>query len=224
MFADGGGNRGGLSGLGRLRRWAGDRLRGLGREPVFRDYEDTLRRLLKGEFEDLSPEARREKVEQVISLSAMAAMATAAAPVPFLELPVQLAMVRTIARINGVKSPGRKLLWELVGTLGGGLVMRQIMRMVPVVGALPYLSRIHGATWALGRVAHVYYSGEVPKNKEELRRMFEEIVSKTSAEQSERMRRGDLEAQLRYMDDLLERNVITREEHRRKREELLREI
>ena len=224
MFADGGGNRGGLSGLGRLRRWAGDRLRGLGREPVSRDYEDTLRRLLKGEFEDLSPEARREKVEQVISLSAMAAMATAAAPVPFLELPVQLAMVRTIARINGVKSPGRKLLWELVGTLGGGLVMRQIMRMVPLVGALPYLSRIYGATWALGRVAHVYFSGEAPESKEELRRMFEETAGKTSAEQSERMRRGDLEAQLRYMDDLLERNVITREEHRRKREELLREI
>lgn len=224
MFADGGGNRGGFSGLGRLKRWAGGRLRGLRSGPVFRDYEDTLRRLMKGEFEDLSPEERREKVEQVISLSAMAAMATAAAPVPFLELPVQLAMVRTIARINGVKAPGRKLLWELVGTLGGGIVMRQIMRMVPVVGSLPYLSRIYGATWALGRVAHVYYSGEVPRDREELRRMFEETAGRTSAEQSERMRRGDLEAQLRYLDDLLGRNVITHEEHRKKREELLGNI
>lgn len=230
MFSDGGGNRRGFPGLGRLKQlgrlkdWAGKGLRKLGGEPVFRDYEDTLRRLLKGEFEDLSAEARREKVDQIVGLSAMAAMAMATAPIPFLELPVQMAMVRAIARVNGVKAPGRKVLWELVGALGGGIVMRQVMRMVPLVGPLPYLSRIYGSTWALGRVAHLFYSGEAPKDEEALRRMFEETASKVSAEQSERMRQGNLEAQLRYLDDLLERAVITPEEHRRKRDELLGKI
>lgn len=224
MFANGNGDREGLSGLERLKRWGGERLKRLGHQPVLRDYEDTLRRLLIGGFGDLSPQARRDKVEQIISISAMAAMATASAPIPFLELPVQLAMVRAIAKVNGVERPGRKVLWELVGALGGGLFLRQVLKMVPLAGSLPYLSRIYGATFGLGRVAHAYFSKEIPENADDLRRMFSETARKTTTEQSERMARGDLEAQLRYLDDLLARRVVTPEEHRKKRDQLLGRI
>ena len=222
MFANGKREWARLAGLRRIKAWSDARLRALTQDPLLRDYEDTVRRLLKGSFQDLSPAVRREKVEQIIGLSAMAAMATASAPIPFLELPVQLAMVRAIAKVNGVEKPGKKVLWELAGALGGGLFFRQVMRMLPFIGPLPYLSRIYGATWALGRVAHIYFDQDGPPGEpERLRTLYERTAAERTREQSERLQRGDLEAQLRYLDDLLARTVISEAEYRKKRDELL---
>ena len=50
------------------------------------EYEDTLRRLLRGTFEDLSEAERHERTEQIIRASALAAMAPGAAPRPPLEM------------------------------------------------------------------------------------------------------------------------------------------
>ena len=62
-----------------LKARAGERVRLLLHDPLLREYEDTLRRLVRGDFEDLSPQERREKVEQVLRASAGAAMATGSA-------------------------------------------------------------------------------------------------------------------------------------------------
>jgi uncharacterized protein (DUF697 family) len=221
MFADGRGDRRRFPGAERLKSWLGGRYRALISDPLLRDYEDTLRRLLKGSFRDLSAPQKQERVEQIIATAALASMAMASAPLPLLELPVQVAMVRAIAKVHGRERPGRKVLWQLGGALGGGLFFRQVMRMLPLVGPLPQLSRIYGATWALGRVAHVYFAEAPGTDPAGLRRLFEETAAARTAEQSARLRRGDLEAQLRYLDDLRAREIISVAEHRRKRDELL---
>ena len=88
-------------------------------------YEDTLKRLLKGDFAELPPGERKAKTEQIIKTSAMAAMALGATPVPLLEMPVMAAMVRAIGKVYGVNSIGKKAMLEIAAAMGGGLVMRQ---------------------------------------------------------------------------------------------------
>jgi len=218
-----------LKALKSIKDWSGERLRRLLDDPLFGEYEDTLRRLLGGDFTDLGPEARREKVEQVVRASATAAMATASAPVPFLELPVQWAMVRAIAKIHGVERPGRALLWELAGSLGGGLFFRQVMRLIPLGGSLPHLSRIYGATWALGRVAEVYFErsagGKAPRGRgderSKMQHLFRQTAEDRAREQSMRFGKGNLPARLAELDDLRDRGVLTYEEHRRKRAQFI---
>lgn len=224
MFSDGNPGQAGFSGIDKLKRWTEDRWKSLTHDSQLRDYEDTLRRLLAGSFSGLSPEERRDKAEQVIRLSAMASMAMGATPLPFLELPVQMAMVRAIAKIYGVEKPGRKVILELAGALGGGLFFRQMMKMLPLAGPLPYLSRIYGATWALGRAACLYFDREHPLDPEELRKAFRDTAAERTREQSRNLARGPLEEQLLYLDDLLARNILTEEEHRRKRAELVDRI
>lgn len=224
-----------------LKDRAGERVRRFLDDPLLRDYEDTLRRLVRGDFADLTLQERREKVEQVLRASAGAAMATGSAPVPFLELPVQWAMVRAIARIHGVKRPGKALLWELVGALGGGLFLRQVMRLLPLGGALPHLSRIYGATWALGRVAEAYFergaiaagrgshlaiddelhSDDEAVRNAALQNLFRNTAEDRTRDQSRRFNQGDLEARLHELDDLRNRSVLTHDEYRRKRAQLI---
>lgn len=224
MFPHGNPGRAGLSGFDKLKGWSEERWKSLTRDSQLRDYEDTLRRLLAGSFGGLSPDERREKADQVIRLSAMASLAMGATPIPFLELPVQMAMVRAIAKIHGANNPGRKVFLELAGALGGGLFFRQMMKMLPLVGPLPHLSRIYGATWALGRAACLYFDREHPLDPEDLRRTFRETAAERTREQSRKLEGDRLEEQLQFLDGLLARNILTEEEHRRKRADLVDRI
>jgi uncharacterized protein (DUF697 family) len=224
MHAHGQGNRGRLSRLGRLKGWSQSHLRPLLREALWQDFDDTLRRLLRGDFADLSDGERRDRVEQIVGLSSMAAMAMAATPVPFLELPVQAAMVRAIARVNGHDKSGREALWELCAALGGGLVLRQALRLLPLVGPLPFLSRIYGATYALGRAAHLFYASGRQAQPDELRRVFDDTARDRTREESGRLSGEQVASTLRTLDELRARAVITEAEYRRKRDEVLATI
>jgi len=225
MRNDGREDRGRVSRLGRaVGAWGRQHLRPLLREALWHDFDDTLRRLLRGNFADLTEADRRDRVEQIIGLSAMAAMAMAATPVPFMELPVQAAMVRAIARVHGQDKSGREVLMELAAALGGGMVFRQVMRLLPLVGPLPFLSRIYGATYALGRVAQVYYAAGLAPGSGELRQLFEDTAREETVMQSRRLDRDEVASTLRYLDELRARAVISEREYRRKRDEVLAAI
>lgn len=186
-----------------------------------RPYEDTLRRLLKGDFAGLPPEARREKTDQIIKASAMAAMAMGAVPVPLLEMPVLAAMVRAIGKVHGVESPGKKVMLEIAAAVGGGMVLRQAMRLVPFVGGLAGASGIYANTWAVGRVAEFYFSRGQSASGEEMRRVFRETMEEKSHEGEQRADPADLERRLRALDDLRKKNLIDEQEYREKKRALL---
>ena len=185
------------------------------------EYEDTLRRLLRGTFEDLSEAERRERTEQIIRASALAAMALGATPVPLLEMPVLAAMVRAIAKVYGVEPRGRKGLIQLGASLGGGIFFRQVMRLIPFAGPLPHLSRIYGATYALGRTAQIYFAREAPLREEELRREFEATLAAKTEEQATRMKAGNFEARLEELRRRRAKGLISEEEYQEKRGALL---
>ncbi len=203
-----------------LRGWAGRHLGPLLQDLLWRDYQDTLRRLLREGFDDLSPAERARRADDIVDLSAKAAMAMSAAPVPFLELPVQVAMVRAIARVYGNQRTGPALLREVLAALGGGIAVRQLLRLLPIVGRVSHLSRAYGATWALGRTAQVYFStGQIP-DREHLRSVFRDTVR----ERTQAPATQALEARLQTLDDLHRRGTITDAEYRRRRRELLAEV
>ena len=185
------------------------------------EYEDTLRRLLRGTFEDLSEAERRERTEQIIRASALAAMALGATPVPLLEMPVLAAMVRAIAKVHGVEQGGAKGLIQLGASLGGGIFLRQVMRLIPFAGPLPHLSRIYGATYALGRTAQIYFARGAPLREEELRREFEATLAAKTEEQASRMKAGRFEARLEELRRLRAKGLLSEEEYREKRGALL---
>lgn len=220
MQATGGRRRERLRRLGRVGGHLAPHLNAMLREGLWRDYEDTLRRLLRGDFADLSEAQRRERAEQVIRLSAVAAMAMAAAPVPLLDLPVLLAMVSGIARIYGRRS-GRAVYFQLLAALGGGLFLRHVWRYLPTIGPLPHLSRVYGATWALGQAATVYFAAVPPPERETLRAEFERTLEARSAEEEAHLQAIALEKRLGELQNLRDRQLITEAEFQAKRAELL---
>ncbi|MCZ6843987.1 MAG: hypothetical protein O7G32_14310 [SAR324 cluster bacterium] len=184
-------------------------------------YEDTLKRLVSGDFAELSPAERGEKAEQMIQACAAAAMAMGAAPVPLLELPVFAAMVRALGKVYGAEAVGKKVLLEIAAAAGGGLLLRQAMRFVPFVGGMANASRIYGTTWALGRAAQFYFSRRQAPSREELRQVFQETVENKSREQDERMAGQGLDEKLRTLDKLRKQRLISEEEYQQKRHALL---
>ena len=160
-----------------------------------RAYRDTLHRLIRGDFRDLTAEERRAKVEQIVQVAASAAMVLAAAPVPLLDLPVQAAMVRAVAKVHGVEGSERRLLLKLATALGLGFMLREALRLIPLAGGISHLSRVYGATWALGQAADFYFEraarAELPLDPEGARRRFEETLRRKSGEQAERFRASD---------------------------------
>ena len=159
MSADAGADRRGFLGFAELKAWAVPRLRALVDDSGLRAHQDTLDRLLSGNFQDLTVEQRQQRIEEIIQVSAGAAVGMAAVPIPFLDLPVLMAMVGAIGRVHGLRQQDNKLWYQVLGTLGGGLALRQVLRMVPF-GSQLYLSQIYGATYALGKAAVLICEGK----------------------------------------------------------------
>src|SRR5574341_78215 len=191
-----------------LKAWAVPRLRALVENSGLGQHRDTLDRLVAGDFRDLTPAERSERVEEIIRVSAAAAVGMAAVPIPFLDLPVLMTMVCAIGRVHGVEQSDNRLWYQVLGTLGGGLVLRQVLRMVPFGGQL-YAAQLYGATWALGRTAElICTSGAVP-GAEELKKIFEETLRRKASEHGRKPgARGGAEARLRDLANLRAKELV----------------
>ncbi|HUJ75519.1 MAG TPA: hypothetical protein VL359_11700, partial [bacterium] len=192
------------------------RMRNLLRNDRVQAHRDTLERLIGGDFAELTPEQRQERVEDIIRVSASAAVATAALPIPFLDLPVLVAMVGAIGRVHGLEVADRQMYVQVLGTLGGGIFLRQVLRLVPF-GEVVYASQIYGATWALGRVAHLYSSSDQTPSSDALQRIFEETLTSTTREHQFGKPAGNAEQRLNELKSLRERNLISEQEYEDKR-------
>jgi uncharacterized protein (DUF697 family) len=231
MSADEGERRGGLPGFGKLTAWVAPKLgRLLGGEGL-KSYQDTLQRLLSGDFKSLEPAERERRANDIIQASANATVGMAALPVPFLDLPVLVTMVGAIGKVYGLDIKDRQLYAQVLATLGGGLMLRQLLRAIPFGGTL-YASQVYGATWALGRVAQRYSATRMVSAPDELHRLFDETLARKAAEhqaeqtsapgpQSRHSAPKDTERRLMELQGLRERGLITDEEFAVKRGQIL---
>jgi uncharacterized protein (DUF697 family) len=106
-------------------------------------------------------------VDETASANASFALATGLAEtVPALTVPLnlgdiviltknQLVMCYRIALAGGRDGDPSRLIGEILGVLGGGLLFRQVARqlvgLIPVAGLLPKVAVAYGGTWAIGR-------------------------------------------------------------------------
>lgn len=140
------------------------------------------------------PEVRTSVVNLLIDETAKAnasyAMASGLAEiVPLLTAPMnfgdmviltknQLVMGYRIALACGLDGSPRKLIPEILGVLGGGLLFRQLARqlvgLIPVLGLVPKVSIAYGGTYAIGRAVAGWASEGREVSAEALQRFSRE--------------------------------------------------
>jgi uncharacterized protein (DUF697 family) len=149
----------------------------------------------------------------------------AATPVPLLELPVQAAMVRAVAKVHGVEGNARPLLPRLAAALGLGFMIHEGLRWILFGGGISRLSRVYGATWALGQAADLYFARaartQALPDPARARRAFEETSRRKSREQAGRLEEGDVLGRLKALKTERETERIGEAEYRSRLEELL---
>jgi uncharacterized protein (DUF697 family)/predicted GTPase len=122
----------------------------------------------------------------ILSYSSLAATA-GAIPIPWVDLVIlpgiKTQMIHHLARFYGQPLDGPRFM-ELAGTLGVGMLVRQAVRevakLIPVVGSVAGGALAGASTFALGKAFCFYYSavhqGHVPR-PEELRRYYKEQLA-----------------------------------------------
>jgi uncharacterized protein (DUF697 family) len=145
-------------------------------------YRHTLL-TLESAMQDLQDLYARHALPHILGYSSLAATA-GAFPIPWVDLliipGIQTRMIYHLAEFYGQPLSGRRFL-ELASTLGLGLAFRQAVRelvkIIPVVGSVAGAALAAGSTLALGKAFCYYYSavhqGHVPR-PEELKHYYEE--------------------------------------------------
>lgn len=148
-------------------------------------YRHTLL-TLEAAMQDLQDLYARHALPHILGYSSLAATA-GAFPIPWVDLLVipgiQTRMIYHLAEFYGQPLSGRRFM-ELASTLGLGLAFRQAVRelvkIIPVVGSVAGAALAAGSTLALGKAFCYYYSavhqGHVPR-PEDLKRYYEEQVN-----------------------------------------------
>jgi uncharacterized protein (DUF697 family) len=111
-------------------------------------------------------------IEQTARANATYSLTTGLAEtVPLLTVPLnlgdmviltknQLLMSYRLVLASGRDGEPRKLLTEIIGVLGGGMIFRQLARQlvgfIPVAGLIPKVAIAYGGTWAIGRAVALW--------------------------------------------------------------------
>ncbi|MBM3463038.1 MAG: hypothetical protein FJX76_13125 [Armatimonadetes bacterium] len=140
-------------------------------------------------------------------------------PIPFgdlvLLIPVQSAMVLSVARIFGVQDPPEKILAYIAATSGvsvfGQVTMLIVANLFPIVGKLVSAPFIYGWTYGLGEVSIRYFQSQGQITGEEMKAVFKQASSSAHKAYSKEKKVNKDEA----MDNL--RDHLPQEEYDRLR-------
>lgn len=192
-------------------------------------YQETLDRILRGDFADASDEEKRETCAQVKKVCSVAAAAVAFQPFPLVDLafisPIQIAMVQGIARVHGHRLDKRAVL-EILGTFGASILAQNAImaaaKLVPFAGWLIAMSMAYALTFAIGEVSEHYFRSDRGADPEELKAMFKRVYRDKKAEKEAQHRSDDrLKDKLEQLKEARQADLLTEEEFERKKEELL---
>jgi uncharacterized protein (DUF697 family) len=93
----------------------------------------------------------------------------------------QLLMGYRLVLASGRDGEPKKLIGEILGVLGGGLVFRQMARqlvgLIPVVGIIPKVAVAYGGTWAIGRAVVLWVTEGRTASSETLRSFSREAAA-----------------------------------------------
>ncbi len=192
-------------------------------------YLDTLERVMKGDFQDASPEEKADAVRDVIQVCSVASAAVAWQPIPLLDTvlisPIQIAMVQAIGRIHGHKLDQKSVI-EILSTFGASLLAQNLImaaaKLIPFAGWIVGMSMAYALTYAVGEVSDHYFRHGRGVDQQDLKQMFDKVYKNKKAEkQAEHRSNETLKDKLEQLKDAYGAGLLTEEEFEAKKQELL---
>lgn len=159
-------------------------------------YIDSLQKVLKADFTQVTSEERDTASRDVIDVCAFACAGLVLQPIPGLEqgvVPVQIGMVLALAHVHGEELSRKRateILMDLAAITGVSIVGRQVLTSVakvllPGLGGLIAAPTTFSVTWATGHAAMHYLRAGGRVDKASIRKIFEEERERAKAQYSE---------------------------------------
>jgi uncharacterized protein (DUF697 family) len=189
----------------------------------YEEYKELIQKLVSGDFSQVTQEERDNTVSRIIHASAVTSALVSIIPVPLIETPIQITMVRSIGKVYE-QELDEKVVLEIMSVIGGNVLLRQLIKLIPYVGFVVNVSRVYGTTWALGAVAEYYFKHDREVEKEELMRIFKSVLKQKTREKENEMQQKHTEERLEELKSLLDKQLITQEEYDKKREAIIAEL
>jgi len=189
----------------------------------YEEYKELIQKLVSGDFSQVTQEERDNTVSRIIHASAVTSALVSIIPVPLIETPIQITMVRSIGKVYE-QELDEKVVLEIMSVIGGNVLLRQLIKLIPYVGFVVNVSRVYGTTWALGAVAEYYFKHDREVEKEELMRIFKSVLKQKTREKENEMQQKHTEERLEELKSLLDKQLITQEEYDKKREVIIAEL
>lgn len=195
-------------------------------------YAETFERVVNGDFASAGDEQKVEAVREVIQVASVAAAAVTVQPIPIIDMvliaPIQIGMVQAIGRVHGYRLD-RKSVLEILSSFGAGLVTQGVListtKLVPIVGFLAAIPMAYALTWSVGEVAHYYFKSGRGVSPDELKDMFEKLYGSKRKEKADASRRsGSLKEKLSDLVAAYEAGLVTEDEFKKKKEEILKAL
>jgi uncharacterized protein (DUF697 family) len=195
-------------------------------------YLETIARVMHGNFEHATDAEKLAAVRDVTIVCSVGAAAVTVQPVPLLDIallaPVHVGMVQAIGQVHGHKLDAKSVV-EVLATFGGTLVTRSILgsvvKVIPVFGWAASASMAYAMTYAIGEVSHCYFASGRGLSSSQLRTMFRSVYDAKRAEKAEAAKANEtLKDKLRQLTDAYEAGLLTAEEYREKKEQVLKDM
>jgi len=192
-------------------------------------YTETLNRIMRGGYDDASPEERAEAVRDLLNMCSVAAGAVTIQPLPFVDSllisPIQIALVQGIGRIRG-HSLDKKAILEMLSTFGASIVTQNVImaaaKFIPFLGWLVTITMAYALTYAIGEVSDYYFRNGRGVPASELKDMFERIYKTKKEEKQARHKKNEsLKDKLEQLKEARKADLLTEEEFEAKKAELL---
>ncbi len=193
---------------------------------------ETIARVMHGNFENATDAEKLAAVRDVTVACSVAAAAITVQPVPLLDIallaPVHVGMVQAIGQVHGHKLDAKSVV-EMLATFGGTIVTRSILgsvvKVIPVFGWAASASMAYAMTYAIGEVSHCYFASGRGLSSIQLRSMFRSVYDAKRAEKAAAAKANEtLKEKLRQITDAYEAGLLTAEEYREKKEQVLKEL
>jgi uncharacterized protein (DUF697 family) len=195
-------------------------------------YLETIARVMHGNFEHATDAEKLAAVRDVTVVCSVGAAAVTVQPVPLLDIallaPIHVGMVQAIGQVHGHKLDAKSVV-EMLATFGGTLVTRSILgsvvKVIPVFGWAASASMAYAMTYAIGEVSHCYFASGRGLSSSQLRTMFRSVYDAKRAEKADAAKANEtLKDKLRQITDAYEAGLLTAEEYREKKEQVLKEM
>ncbi len=187
------------------------------------EYKELIQKLVAGDFSQTTQKERDDIVTKIIHASAVTSALVSIIPLPMIESPVQITMVRSVGKVYE-QELDEKVVLEIMSVIGGNVLLRQLIKLIPYAGFVVNVSRVYGTTWALGAVAEYYFKHDREVEKEELMKIFKSVLKQKTKEKEDEMKEKGAEERLEELKDLLDKELISQEEYDKKREAIIADL